>query len=416
MKSLNCEIIAVGTELLLGQIANTNAEWLSKQLASYGINTYYHTVVGDNLNRVKDTFTLAQNRSDVMIVTGGLGPTDDDLTREAFQSMTQLEIEEDPSAIEKIELFYKNQETKMTPNNRKQARIFKNAHVIKNKTGMAPGMIVTFKGKIWIFLPGVPREMKQMAKDEVFPYLVSQSDEKATIKSLVLKFIGIGESKLEHELRDFILSQSNPTIAPLAQNDGVIIRLTAKDTSVEAADKRLVETKEKILARAGIGEYFYGYDDETVEEKVQALLKARNQRVAAAESLTGGMFVERLISLKGASEVCPGGIVCYDPNVKKNLLQISEELIRTKGVVSAECATALAKNVCDVLDSDIGISFTGVAGPDSLEGFPPGTVYIGIYSQAGEQFVGKFTFSGDRYSIRRRAVLKGYELLLNYLK
>lgn len=416
MKSFNSEIIAVGTELLLGQITNTNAQWLSEQLASYGINTFYHTVVGDNLNRVKEVFIQAQNRSDVIIVTGGLGPTDDDLTREAFQGMSQLELEEDSFAIEKIEQYYKNQRTIMTPNNRKQARVFQGARVIKNKVGMAPGMIVTYKGKIWVFLPGVPREMKQMATDDVFPYLTSQSGEKTTIKSLILRFIGIGESKLEHELSDLIRSQSNPTIAPLAQNDGVVIRLTAKDISAEAANQRLKETEDKILARTGVGEFFYGYNDETIEGKVVALLKERNDCVAAAESLTGGMFIDRLISVDGAGEVCPGGIVCYDPKVKQHVLQVSADTIKNEGVVSDECAAELAKNVCDVLGSDIGISFTGVAGPNSLEGQPPGTVYIGIYSKKGEQFVGKFTFPGDRNAIRRRSVIKGFELLLNYLK
>lgn len=413
---MNCEIIAVGTELLLGQIANTNAQWLSKQLASYGINTYYHTVVGDNLERVKNVFIDAQKRSDVMIVTGGLGPTDDDLTREAFQSMTKLELEEDPQSIRKIEQFYDHQQSTMTPNNRKQARVFKGSKVIENKRGMAPGMIVTYQEKIWIFLPGVPREMKQMAEDDVFPFLRSRLDEHMTIKSLVLKFIGIGESKLEHELKDLIQQQTNPTIAPLASNDGVMIRLTAKEISEEAADEKLLAIKQQILANPVVADHFYAENDETLEEKILTLLQKHHKRLAAAESLTGGQFVDRLISVPGASKACLGGIVCYDTSVKQHVLRVPEEVIQNHGVVSEECAIEMAKNVCDVLGANMGISFTGVAGPDPLEGQPPGTVYIAIYSDDGEQFVGKFTFSGDRQSIRRRTVLKGMELLLQYLR
>lgn len=414
MRQINSEIIAVGTELLLGQIANTNAQWLSEQLASYGINTYYHTVVGDNLIRVEEVFKQAHNRSDVIIVSGGLGPTDDDLTREAFERMSNIELTEDTQAMEKIEAFYKKQQTQMTPNNRRQARVFVGSQVIENKVGMAPGMVVTYQNKTWIFLPGVPREMKQMAIDDVLPYITKLSGQKMTIKSMVLRFVGIGESKLEHELKDLIREQQNPTIAPLAQNDGVVIRLTAKESSLEDANKRLEETKEKILAR--VGDYFYGLDNLTIEERLFALLKLQNKRIAAAESLTGGMFIEKLISVIGASEVCLGGIICYDTSVKKKLLHVSPQTIEEKGVVSEECALEMARNICNVLDSDIGISFTGVAGPGSLEGHPVGTVFIAIYSTTGAQTVNKYTFSGDRHSIRRRSMLKGYELLLKFLK
>lgn len=414
IKQLKSEVIAIGTELLLGEIANTNAQWLSQQLAAHGIDTYYHTVVGDNLERVEDTFRLAQSRSDVIIVSGGLGPTEDDMTREAFQKMSHLKIVEHQPSIQKIEAFYEKLESTMTPNNRRQARVFVDAEIIDNERGMAPGMVVSHENKKWIFLPGVPREMKQMARDDVFPFILKLSDQKMVIQSTTLKFVGIGESDLEDRLANLIHKQQNPTIALLAQNDGVVIRLTAKDTSTEKANNRLEQTKREI--GTFVGDYIYGINDETLESKVATLLKRNNLRISAAESVTGGMFTSKIMGVKGASAACPGGLICYDPTIKESVLRVSADTIRTKGVVSEDCAIEMAKNVSSVFGSDLGISFTGVAGPDRLEGHPVGTVYIAIYSTAGEQHVKRYTFQGDREAIRHRATIKGFEILFNFLK
>ena len=414
MVQIKSEIVAVGTELLLGQIANTNAQWLSQHLAMYGMNVYNHAVVGDNLKRVEDTFHLAQNRSDIIIVTGGLGPTEDDLTREAFQRLSGLEIIEHAKSMEKIKQFFETRKSVMTPNNRKQARVFKGAEVLQNQVGMAPGMIVTFQNKTWIFLPGVPREMKQLASDYVFPYIQKLTGEKEIIKSAVLKFIGIGESQLEHELLSLIQTQRNPTIAPLAGNDGVVIRLTAKESSEKRVNDLLEETKNKVLGK--VGDYFYGVDDQTIEEQIIVLLKDQNKQIAAAESLTGGMFTSRLISVEGASVVCLGGVVCYDAEVKKQVLGISEEMIESKGTVSEECALQMAVNVRKRLNTSIGMSFTGVAGPGEIGGKPAGTVFMAISDANGQDIVKQFNLDGNRNAIRRRAVLKGMEILFKYLK
>lgn len=414
MKIFKSEIIAIGTELLLGQIANTNAKWISEQLASEGIDTYYHTVVGDNLLRVEETFKLAQNRSNLIIVSGGLGPTEDDMTREAFQKLSHLEIVEHKESMVKIENFFKRQQTKMTPNNHKQARVFENATIIDNHTGMAPGMIIDYIDKTWIFLPGVPSEMKQMFTDTVLPYLKKATGQQMVIQSMIIRFIGIGEAKLEHELKDLIHKQTNPTIAPLAQTDGLIIRLTAKEHSLQKANMLLNDTKNKILAK--VGDYVFGIDNETIIEKIANMLKKQNKRVSAAESLTGGKFAEQLISVEGASNVCPGGLVCYDPEIKKNVLHVSEDTINRYGVVSKECAIEMAQKSCELFNSEIGISFTGVAGPDRLEGQEVGTVFISIYNKADGGVTEKFLFQGDRETIRNRATRKGFELLFNYLK
>lgn len=414
MKQVKAEIVAVGTELLLGQIANTNAQWISQKLAMTGIDVHFHEVVGDNLTRVKDVFKQASKRSDIIIVTGGLGPTDDDMTREAFQAISKMELVEHTWTMEKIQAYFQRTGQEMTPNNRKQARVFKDAMVIKNEVGMAPGMIVPYEGKTWVFLPGVPREMKTIFEHHIIPFLLKTTGQNKVIQSTVLRFIGIGESQLEYAVQDLIKTQTNPTIAPLAQRDGVVLRLTAKEDTPERANQLIQKTAKQILSR--VGSYYYGSDDETIEKKIVSLLKDKNIRIAAAESLTGGLFTEKIISVEGASAVCTGGIVCYDTEVKSNVLNVSTELIAKNGTVSKECAMEMAQNVRELLNANVGISFTGIAGPDSIEGKPVGTVYISICDDQGRNRTEKYMFQGKRDSIRYKAMLKGFELLLAFLK
>ena len=406
------EIIAIGTELLLGQISNTNAQWISQQLALSGVNTYYHSVVGDNMNRLESVFKKAHERSNIIIVTGGLGPTLDDLTREAFQTIYDDKIISHEQSLNKIKAFYKEQGLIMTPNNERQARVFENAEkVIPNKYGMAPGMIVNYEDNIWIFLPGVPREMKQMTTDTVLPYL-EEKNGKTVIQSRVLKFFGAGESRLEHDLQDLIKNQDNPTIAPLAQKSGLTIRLTAKAETVSKAQDLLEATKTKVLEK--VGEFYYGEDGDTLQEKVKNELKKSQLWIASAESLTGGQFTEKLVSVPGASEVSRGGVICYDSSVKINLLDVPAEIVQKEGTVSDACARELARNVAKKLDANIGISFTGVAGPNKVENKPVGTVFIGIFINGLEE-VHEFNFTGDREDIRYRSTMKGFELIYNLL-
>jgi len=413
-KGLRTEIIAVGTELLLGQIANTNAQWLSQQLATYGINTYYHTVVGDNIERLTSMFKQAKGRSNVVIISGGLGPTEDDMSREAFQRISQLEIVEHEASLRKIERFFAKQGIEMTPNNRRQARVFENSTILQNKYGMAPGNIVHYDNVVWIFLPGVPREMKQIFTDDCLPYLRKLNGEQI-IESLVLRFIGIGESILEHRLQDLITNQSNPTIAPLSDRDGITIRLTAKASSKKEADSLLQEMKAQILER--VGSYFYGENDTTIEEAVVKQLLKRNQCIAVAESLTGGLFQSKLVAVEGVSCVFSGGIVSYAASAKTQVLHVKKETIERYGTVSSECAEEMAKNISEIMDSDLGLSFTGVAGPDAIEGKEVGTIFISLYDRTEDTYVTKeFRFNGNRDEIRYRSMLKGFEKILNYTK
>lgn len=413
-KNYQAEIVAVGTELLLGQIANTNAQWLSEQLATYGINVYNHTVVGDNLDRVEQAFRLAQSRSDIVIVTGGLGPTEDDLTREGFEQLTGLEILEDKATMEKIESYYKERNRTMTPNNRKQARIFKGASVLKNNAGMAPGMYIDYQDTHWFFLPGVPREMKQISSEELFPFLENLTGKQQIIQSTVLKFIGIGESNLEHELTDMIHEQTNPTIAPLAQDSGVVIRITASASTKKEAQKLVADKKQEILDR--IGDYCFGDDEQTIENKVIELLAEKKKTIGAAESLTGGLFSSNFVSAAGASNVFAGSLITYQTSAKEALLGLSPEWVTKYGVVSKECAEEMAKQAALKLNTSMAISFTGVAGPDKQEGKPVGQVYIAILDEGKIVKSSSILLSGNRNNIRDRAALKGFELLYQYLK
>ncbi|MDC3416330.1 competence/damage-inducible protein A [Aquibacillus salsiterrae] len=414
MREWKAEIIAVGTELLLGQIANTNAQWISQQLADYGIHVYYHGVVGDNLERVKSVFEDANKRSDLIFVTGGLGPTDDDLTREAFAAITNKTIKEDTVTMDKIEQYFVKANRQMTPNNRKQAHVFEDAYVFQNPVGMAPGMYVETTTARWIFMPGVPREMKSLMTEGVLPYLKQQLQLNTVIKSRMLRFIGIGESQLEHDLKQIIDHQSNPTIAPLAQEGEVALRLSAKAANDQEANRLIDETEKEILNR--VGQYFYGYDEVSIQQQLVNVLNAKSQSIAAAESLTGGKFVEGLVSIPGASSVVQGGVVCYAPSVKQNVLNVPKEILEQFGTVSQECANELARNVCSLLNATIGISFTGVAGPDKVEGKDVGRVHISIFHASGKLISEKFDFQGDREAIRTRTVKKGYELLYTFVK
>ncbi|TDQ39712.1 competence/damage-inducible protein A [Aureibacillus halotolerans] len=406
---MNAEIIAVGSELLLGQIANTNAQFISKELAEVGINVYFHTVVGDNPQRLKHVIETAEQRADVLLFTGGLGPTKDDLTKETVARHLGVQLVHDPEALHYIEDYFASVNRQMTPNNRKQALVLEGCEVLKNTTGMAPGMALTKQGKVYLMFPGPPHELQPMFLKSALPYLTNTFPELDRIESRVLRFTGIGESQLEHELEDLLSAQTNPTIAPLAKPGEVTLRLTVKHRDPQEAKRLLDACEEKIKAR--VGEYLYGYGETMLPEALVHTLKEKQQTVAAAESLTGGMFADALIAVPGASSVVKGGVVCYHPDLKVSLLSIQPDVIKTYGTVSEECAKAMAENIRRIAGASIGIGFTGVAGPDDLEGKAPGTVYIAVATENGTT-VDSFRFAGSRASVRNRAVRQGMALLL----
>jgi len=411
---MNAEIIAVGSELLLGQINNTNARFLSAQLASIGVNVYFHTVVGDNPVRLEKVLEVAEGRSDLIILTGGLGPTKDDLTKETIARHLGVELAIDEAAMKSIEGYFLRTNRAMTENNRKQALVLKESQVLPNDHGMAPGMVLTKEKQHYMLLPGPPSEMEPMFTKYGVPAIVARMGEQAKIVSRVLRFFGIGEAALETKLDDLIECQTNPTIAPLASESEVTVRLTASHHSEDSAVQLIDELEAKIMER--VGNYFYGYDETSLINELFKLLKTRGLTIAAAESLTGGLFQAQLTSLAGASGVLKGGVICYTNEAKINIVKVRKETISGAGAVSAACAKELAENVAELLGADIGISFTGVAGPDELEGQPVGTVFVGIHVKGKPTVAEKLQLAGTREINRVRAVKHGCRLLINSLK
>jgi nicotinamide-nucleotide amidase len=411
---LNAEIIAVGSELLLGQIVNTNARFISQQLAGQGINVFYHTVVGDNPNRLKSAIEIAESRSKIIIFTGGLGPTKDDLTKETIARHLGKQLVMDEAALESIELFFKRTNRVMTENNRKQALVLDGSQVLPNDHGMAPGMVVSGENHTYMLLPGPPKEMEPMFIHYGAKALSSKAQSNEKIVSRVLRFFGIGEAALETEIMDLIDAQSNPTIAPLAGDGEVTLRLTAKHTDENIALTMLDDVEAKISQR--VGEFLYGYDHTSLLAELTKMLKDRNLTITAAESLTGGMFQQELTSISGASTVFNGGVVCYSNEVKHQVLQVKQETLDKHGAVSEQCAHELAENAARIFGTDIGISFTGVAGPSEVEGKPVGTVYIGMAMKGMPTRVEKLTLGGTREAIRNRAVKYGSYFILRNLK
>ncbi|MFJ8734268.1 competence/damage-inducible protein A [Bacillus altitudinis] len=407
------EIIAVGSELLLGQITNTNAQFISKQLAEIGVNVYYHTAVGDNPERLKRAIQVAQERSNFIIFSGGLGPTKDDLTKETIASTLGKELVLNEEAFESIQEYFRKTGRDMSPNNRKQALVLEGSDVLVNRFGMAPGMFIQEGDTFYILLPGPPSELHPMFENEAKPLISEKLGLKEKIVSVVLRFFGIGESQLETDLEVLIDAQTNPTIAPLAADGEVTLRLTAKHEDEKETERLLKETEAQILER--VGEYFYGYGDTSLAFEASKALHEHGKTVAAAESLTGGMFSEWLTDLEGASSILNGSVVCYTNQVKQQVLGCRAETLSSHGAVSKECALELAEGVRKLTGSDIGISFTGVAGPEPHEGQPVGKVFIGL-STKDQTDVFEWMFTGSRSGIRKRAVKYGLHHLLKLLK
>ncbi|ADU30688.1 competence/damage-inducible protein A [Evansella cellulosilytica] len=410
---MNGEIIAVGSELLLGQIVNSNAKYLSEQLSYLGINIYYHSVVGDNDRRLSDVVKGSMDRSDIIILTGGLGPTKDDLTKESVANTIGKTLVYDRETELKIENYFKQREREMTENNRKQAVILKGATVFPNDHGLACGMAVKVDGTTIILLPGPPSEMKPMFENYVIPYLRMIQNEQEFIESRILRFFGIGESQLVDEIDDILDNQSNPTVAPLASDGEVTLRLTVKGNDEQENSRLLNSLQNVILDR--VGDYFYGQGEESLIHKLVNELKMNHKKISTAESLTGGLFAAQLTDIRGASQIFPGGIVTYSNDVKQLGLEINHSFIKKEGAVSHACAKEMAVQIRKKMNSDYGISFTGVAGPDPLEGKRPGFVYIGISSNNKVESY-ELKLAGSRKNIRERTVKYGAYFLLQWIR
>lgn len=404
---VTAEIICVGTELLLGQVVNTNAAYLGDRLADLGISVYRHTVVGDNHRRLSAALTAASQNCSLVVLTGGLGPTDDDITREVVADYLQLPLQQSESAVRDIEAFLAHFGVEMNEKNLKQAAFPEGSRVIPNANGTAPGCLVEHSGIAYLLLPGPPGELRTMFEQEVEPLLCGRSGTR--FESRVIRLSGIGEAQLETEIQDVVDNQTNPTVAVYAGHGETSVRLTA--AGVEQPDIALALEELHHSLKERLGDHVYGGADDSLQKVVLRELEARGVRVATAESCTGGALAARLVSVPGASRVVEEGVVVYSNESKIRQLGVDPDSIRKYGAVSAEVARAMAEGVAQNAGVGAGVAITGVAGPDGgTDEKPVGTVFIAVFFN-GETSVRKYQLPGDREKVQLFSVTFALELL-----
>lgn len=407
------ELVCVGTEILLGNIVNTNAAYLAEMCARLGLSCFYQTVVGDNEDRMRFTIKTAVDRSDVVILCGGLGPTKDDLTKEIAAEVMGKKLVEDVHSRERIQAYMNdylktNPKMTITENNWKQALIPEGAIVLDNANGTAPGIIIEEGEKTVILLPGPPNELIPMFENQVYPYLRGKQPE--VICSTMIKICGVGESMAETRIRDLIDTQSNPTIATYAKTGEVHLRVTAKAKDEKAA-RELIDPMVKELKKR-FGSTIYTTDEKkTLEESVLDLLKEKNLTLSTAESCTGGMLSSRLVNVPGASEVYKEGFITYSNEAKHKYLGVKKSTLKEHGAVSKKTAKEMAKGCCQETGSDASLAVTGIAGPDGgTKEKPVGLVYIACCYKK-DVYVQELHLNGNRMKIREQAAVRALTLL-----
>jgi nicotinamide-nucleotide amidase len=405
---MRAEIIAVGTEILLGEIVDTNSAYIASRLPALGIDVYFKHTVGDNFGRLVDVLSRARADNDVVITTGGLGPTEDDLTREAIAAVMDEEPAVDPDLEAELRQFFARRAGNVMPlRNLKQAWLIPSARAIPNPRGTAPGWWVERDGKLIISMPGVPPEMMRMWDEEVAPELARRSDGAVLVKR-TLKTVGLGEGTVD-EMISPLLKSVNPSIGVYARADGIHVRIGAKAATPEAALALLTPVEEE--ARRILGPAIWGVDDDTLEGAAGRLLKQRGLTLAVMESCSGGLLADTITNVPGSSAYFRGGIVSYATDVKE-MMGVDPAVIEEYGVISAQCAAAMAAAVRQHLRADIGIGITGVAGPDPQDGAPVGQVYISL--DGGDSVPSRdigFVFAQSREAIKRRAVTQALRML-----
>jgi nicotinamide-nucleotide amidase len=407
---VRCDVLAIGTELLLGQIVDTNSAWIGEQLALAGVDCLLQVKVGDNQARIAQAISEALSRADAVVCCGGLGPTQDDITREAIALVMGVELETRPELVEVIRGLFAGRGREMPANNLRQAQVPVGAAVIPQTRGTAPGLICPIGDRVVYALPGVPHEMKEMLARAVLPDLVARAGESVTIRSRVLRTWGLGESAVAERLAPrlgALDSAGNPTIAFLASGvEGIKVRITARGTGADpagAAESLLAGEEAEV--RALLGDLVFGVDDQTMEAAVGASLLAAGKTLAVAESLTGGMIGARLTAIPGASDWFRGGVVSYASEVKWKVLGVTEG-----PVVTGSAAVEMAGGARRLLGADVGLAVTGVAGPTEQEGQPVGTVWVGL-AGLGEHRAKRLQLGGDREHIRQMTVISAGDIL-----
>lgn len=406
------EIICVGTELLLGDILNTNAQYLSRKLAELGVSVYYQSVVGDNEGRLLETINLASIRSDLIILSGGLGPTSDDITKETVAKALDLPLIKDDSQEKKILDFFSSRNYKMTTNNIKQAYIPKDAKVLENNNGTAPGILIEKNNVTYIILPGPPNELIPMFEENVVEYIRKKTSKR--IVSRTLKLIGIGESAAAEKIQELIDNQTNPSIAPYAKLSEVHFRLTAKTDTDEEAMQRLNECENKI--NSILKDFIYTNEHYELEEVIVNQLIDRNLTISLAESCTGGLVASTIVNCPGASSVFKEAIIVYSNESKINLLGVKAETLEEFGAVSEETVREMATNMKDIAKTNIAVSVSGIAGPSGgTSEKPVGLVYICI-AYEGKTYVKKLQLLGNRMKVRTNAAKQALIYLYQVMK
>lgn len=407
------EIICIGTEILLGDIVNTNAAFLSKELASLGIDMYHQSVVGDNAERLKESLELALTRSDVVLTTGGLGPTYDDLTKKTIADFFGVELVLHEPSVKKMEELFKRREWPMTPNNMLQALVPEGSRVFLNDNGLAPGVAVEKNGKTVIMMPGPPSEMRPMFSERISPYLQQQTG--GVIRSKTLYIFGMGESSVEDTLRDLMTTSTNPTVAPYAKQGEVEVRVSAKAASEQEALALIDPVVAQI--RQTLGNVVYGVDVGSMQSALVLALKEKGLVAATAESCTGGLVSAAITGIPGASGVFAGGVCTYTNELKAQLLGVNEQTLKEKGAVSPETAKQMAQGVRRISGADIGVGITGIAGPDGGSAEKPvGLVYIAVSSDKHSDVKRLLLSRGhknERNAIRSLAALNALAMMLD---
>lgn len=405
---LKAEIVSVGTELLLGQVVDTNAVEISQSLAELGIGCYFHTSVGDNPLRLAAVLGQALVRSQVIIITGGLGPTEDDLTKEVLAAVTGRSLVLDPGALEHVQSFFRSMGREMSPNNRRQAMLPQGAQMLANPRGTAPGVYLHAHGAHVFCLPGVPTEMRTMWKESVVPRLVAIRGGGGVIRSKTLRFYGIGESALEEKVKD-LLHGTNPTLAPYASVGEARLRITARAETDEAAASLIAPVEQEILTR--VGEFLYGEGDDSLESVVGRLLTDKQMRIATAESCTGGLITHRLTNIPGSSTYLGQGWIVYSNEAKVKELGVDPRTLERYGAVSHEVAQEMAQGALTRSGADIAVAVTGIAGPGGgSEEKPVGTVCFAVAINRSTQSCTRH-FRGNREDIKWRSASEALNLV-----
>ena len=403
---MRAELISIGTELLLGEIVDTNAQYISSRLPALGIDLYYISKVGDNLERLSEVIERAWGRSDLVITTGGLGPTEDDLTREAIGQVLGEELSVDADQESQLREFFSRRGVPMPERNVKQAMLVPSGRAIPNPRGTAPGWWVECDGKLIVAMPGPPSEMQPMWEQEVAPELERRHPGSVLI-TRTLKTAGLGEGHVD-ELLSPLLKSANPSIGVYARADGVQLRIAAKAATKEEA-RRLIEPVEREM-RSILGETVWGADDDTLESAVGDLLRRYGLTLATMESCTGGLLAHTITNVPGSSQYFRGGFVSYATE-QKIAWGVRPEVIDEHGVISGQCAADMARAARERLETDVGIGITGVAGPDPQDGHPPGTVHIGLDAAFTAPATISYHFAQGREAVKRRAVTTALGLL-----